>query len=178
VEARDGIQEDTEAEPVPRETGRQKLSQGSLFVPLTSQPAFESPTDAVRQQPICMLLVTHPCDLWRDVDDVTVEALACYGYPSDHKELRNWTRSSPRRFPLDVLHDSAALVAHADHRVVYPKGVSSQFRLFRIGLPEARLQELPRWLARRFERPAHPEQFDREVGNPLLKALRDQKGGA
>ena len=149
-------------------------SQGTLFeaptltVPhqqITAQQPRQLNDGRVMRARERLILATHPCDVVSP-DEPIVEALVCADYSNKPELCSRADGKSARFFLVDPVQ---GLVAVAMHRVLIAK--KSLDQLTPLGWPsdETRRRRFSRWLGRRFDRPALPDNLDR-----LFRAVLDE----
>lgn len=116
------------------------------------------------------VLITQDCDIVRSPDvEPYVEALICT-LEKKRERIDSIDRNSPRWF---VISRSRGLIANARYRVVISK--QSLAGVYPEPWPESetRLQRFARWLARRYARPAVPDDITEALIEPFSMAISD-----
>ncbi len=117
-----------------------------------------------------LVIVSQDCDIVANVrDEPSIEALVC-----TTEKNRSYTesidRNSARRFVVSL---DAGLVAQARLRVSIVKEIASRFQLQPWPSDQRRLERCVRWLARRYDRPAVPDELDACFRRPVEDALKN-----
>lgn len=155
--------------------------QGSLFtVPSSglhgtdaaapgSDPPFIQFTRNLRKNEK-LILATQDCDLVAsDTEEPHVEALICTPFKIGSDFLTRVERNSARYFVVDP---GTGLVAQARYRALFTKQVLLHVEPTQWPSSEQRLGRFVQWLARRFDRPAIPNNLVQAFQRPVEDALR------
>lgn len=170
------------AEPVGQDLGSMLLEagwkQGVLFTSGTARFVYNRvPTQQDEQFAVSperalkpnekLVLITQTCDLKANNDEPYAEALICK-IEKSQKMLNSAERNSARRFLIDP---ETRLVAQAKYRVVLAKELLMQHTSEPWPSGLDRFERFVRWLARRYDRPAVPDQIVEALQQPLEATL-------
>lgn len=151
-------------DPIHEELRRSGWRQGCLVPDEVSKRLCKenglSPTKGWR-----LFVITHSCDLLQDADrEPLVEIIAACQVEEIDPQCVNGRNPRTLHLPADSTTEGCCLEFEARNRIVADKNdLRSHHPVTNGGLTPSALRVLTKWIAKRYSRPAFPDEFNRRL---------------